>query len=517
MLGLALHRLLGRYFYALLVLVAIIQRPLNFKHYAAGVLIFAVGLGGYLAYRQHVLGDPPSILGEQVFQNIYLELAAFGYPLTPNIGPYTKQVLKNVHDGLLPSPAQSPLLKNGPSSPEFMKENFYKYSADELFKIIFEQPNFEYQLYIFGRNSDKLLLHTSVEVAMARPLFVLKYTLRNFWDLLYDPGWGHGRFTTLPRGRSGLTFPMGGPSSRSMGDTIGERAPPRALKELQFIPLVRAPAFVRDLYFVTVDLWHESYLTLSKIFFGLMVVTWISTVIGLLARLQRWPKLRRWSRIWLSEKVIDLSLGMSILLLANVGITALLVDPQFRYDFSLLPFKIMLSGIGACVLLRLLFRFEPRVSFRLAHVALWPHRLMARAAACFEELSDSAPSGGINWTWRGVLPMAVALCRAFGRRISASGCGKLIDLRCACRRRARFTSKALNAEDLITLPRYRWFVLLAPASDDARSCSIRAIFTAGLVKIVSASEWTCSKAGLRHEVSSPLEPRPGTEIRMSCE
>ena len=124
MFGLALHRMLGRYFYALLSIVAIIQRPLNLKHCAAGVFIFVRGMGGYLAYRQHALGDPPSILGEQSFQNIYLESAAFGYPLTPDIGPYTRRMMKNVCDGLLPSPAQSPLLKDGPSSAAIHEREF---------------------------------------------------------------------------------------------------------------------------------------------------------------------------------------------------------------------------------------------------------------------------------------------------------------------------------------------------------------------------------------------------------
>ena len=309
---------------------------------------------------------------------------------------------------------------------------------------------------------------------------------------------------------------MGGPNSRSMGDTIGDRAPVRALKELKFVPLERAPASVRDLYFAIVGFWHEHYLTFSGIFFGLMAVTWISTGIGLLARLRLSPKLRRWSRIWLSEPVVNSSLGMSILFFANVGITALLVDPQFRYDFSLLPFKIMLSGIGACVLLRLLTRLEVRTSFRFAHEAQWPHRLLARMAAAVEALPESALPRGAHERWRGLLPMSVAYAA-----LLAVGFGLWmwqVD-RFALRVPAEGTIHVQNAycrdfDNVAVLPTVR------SACSGERQCTFAfdpRDFHNEICGDRFQIEWTCSKDGPRRHASSPPEPKPGTKIRLSCE
>jgi hypothetical protein len=78
----------------------------------------------------------------------------------------------------------------------------------------------------------------------------------------------------------------------------------------------------------------------------------------------RRPVLRRWSRLLMSHAVVESSLGISVFFFANIGITALLVDPLFRYDFSLLMLKIMLSGIGASIVFRIVEHFEAPISFR---------------------------------------------------------------------------------------------------------------------------------------------------------
>ena len=55
----------------------------------------------------------------------------------------------------------------------------------------------------------------------------------------------------------------------------------------------------------------------------------------------------------MSEAVISASIGISIILLANVTVTAIAVDPMYRFDFSILVLKIMLAGVGCAVMLEL--------------------------------------------------------------------------------------------------------------------------------------------------------------------
>jgi energy-coupling factor transporter transmembrane protein EcfT len=64
--------------------------------------------------------------------------------------------------------------------------------------------------------------------------------------------------------------------------------------------------------------------------------------------------LHRWSDRWLSHLVVPSSLGISAMLLANVGITGLFIDSYYRYDFSLLLLKFMLAGIGIAIFLNFL-------------------------------------------------------------------------------------------------------------------------------------------------------------------
>ena len=56
---------------------------------------------------------------------------------------------------------------------------------------------------------------------------------------------------------------------------------------------------------------------------------------------------------FLSNKVVPATIALSMILLVNIGLTGLLVDPRVRYDYSLLMFKIMISGVGGAVLISL--------------------------------------------------------------------------------------------------------------------------------------------------------------------
>jgi hypothetical protein len=121
--------------------------------------------------------------------------------------------------------------------------------------------------------------------------------------------------------------------------------------------------------------WYHSYHPVTIVLGCLAWFAWISTAIGLLQRAMGGPRLARWSHLWVSDWVIPASIGISILLLANVAITAICVDPRYRYDFSLLILKFMLAGIGCAVVIELqrrvglvsrIFRTRPKAAAELA-------------------------------------------------------------------------------------------------------------------------------------------------------
>ena len=134
--------------------------------------------------------------------------------------------------------------------------------------------------------------------------------------------------------------------------------PEPALSEASFIPLARQSKLIRNVQFTIYRAWYHSYHPVTIIVGCLAWFAWISSAIGLLQRAVGGPRLARWSQLWLSDWVIPASVGISVLLLANVAITAISVDPVYRYDFSLLILKFMLAGIGCAVLIELLRRIN---------------------------------------------------------------------------------------------------------------------------------------------------------------
>jgi hypothetical protein len=353
--AMSLVRQTGKGLYPLVALAMLMEGPRRgVKHVAVAVALFVALNIGYAQYRHSMLGDMRA-LGITAFENVYLNSSEFGVKLSPEFGPNVKHVIERIHQCSLPSPAQAKNLTGdmAPSNPDFMAEHFYKYTADELVEKVFTQTHREYLYFLQGCiQEDLVLLMAALETAKARPLFVLGYTLRNSFQLLFDPGWLHGRHTTEPHFRGGLGFPLGGVSSAGRS-TIGDRLPQPALAEASFIPLPRQPQFVQAIYFRIEKIWGRVYHPITIGMGCLMVVTWISIAIGLLQRTFRTERLERWSELWLSRSVEPAALGITLLLLGNVAVTGLFIDSYYRYDFSLLMLKIMSAGIGGAVVIHI--------------------------------------------------------------------------------------------------------------------------------------------------------------------
>src|SRR5262249_26455489 len=158
--------------------------------------------------------------------------------IMPEVGPSTKRVVEQLHEHLLPSPAQSlAVLRSleGGTSPEFLRERFTRYGADELLHELLTHPNREYYGFIAAHTDDHLLLLASLELALQHPGYVAGYMLRNALSLLYDPGYAYGSNRIPPLTKEGNHFSFSG-GNGYLGYNIGDATPEPALTEAGFLP-----------------------------------------------------------------------------------------------------------------------------------------------------------------------------------------------------------------------------------------------------------------------------------------
>ena len=304
--------------------------------------------------------------------------------LSPDLGPNVGLVIDRVKECSLPSPARTDYLRYAFGPSDLITERYYNYTADELSDNIFARPSSDYYAFLteclFSDRAmpnqmtnnpasiDHILLQAAFETAWVHPLFVVRLMLRNAFDLLYNPGWTHGEFSAAPRYRGRLRFPLGGITAGQFARIGDLRFSEHALSEARFIPLASQSELIKEIYFAIEQTWHRAYRPLTIIIGCLAWFTWISTAIGLAYRASGQQRLARWSALWLSDRVIPASLGISALLLANVAITAIAGEPFYRYDFSLLMLKVMLGGVGATIAMELFRRAAPDV---MVNVHTW--------------------------------------------------------------------------------------------------------------------------------------------------
>ncbi len=260
--AMSLIRLVGQGMYPPLLLLSWLQARVNVRHVLASALLFAACTVTYSAYRDRVLGTPPSILAKQVFYNLYTHMRVGRLAISPEFGPNTKRLIEHVHELLLPSPAESKAvmdfaargaepgsttsLGEAAATPlEFMQNYFFSFTADALTERMFRRPNLEYQFFILEYTDDHLLLMVAYEIALRHPEYIMGYALENAFKLLYDPGYTQGRFLAYPFIKEGLVLPfssLGG----GYGYNVGDDAPEPAMSEARFLPLAGQPVFIKD-------------------------------------------------------------------------------------------------------------------------------------------------------------------------------------------------------------------------------------------------------------------------------
>lgn len=300
-------------------------------------------------------GESASFNGGQTFQNLYVNSKEYGIHLSPDLGPNFKKITDNFYQAVLPHPSLASFItakKNFPNE-AFLKEHVYPYSPEEFVKHIYEVPSRDYYILLYEATpSDATFLKASWEVIRKYPWYPIAFATRNMWHLLYDPGFSHSRYNVNPYGRTGIhgAFPF---DSKLDDYVIISPLHLHALQEILFDNFSHKPPIVEKMIRHLKNIYCDHYLQITKIGFFLMACTWIAVLIDLANRIYPSDKLGNIVYL-LPRKMMPLVVAISLYLFLSMLIISVFVDPLLRFHNHLLPFKIMLAGLGVGVILHVL-------------------------------------------------------------------------------------------------------------------------------------------------------------------
>lgn len=367
-LGASLIRPAGNLLFPLMIGLAYVIRRGPIRHYAAVVAIFLVvmGLNGVHRYDMFVKGRPVplSYTGQQLFYNLYMNSAEYGITLGPELGPDMRTITDIVHEKMLPDPRDSATLAEfsgiRTASPEFRdkvltpfyEKYFFPFTADEFSRQLYRQPNWEYYwLMCLVVDNDPIFVRASWEIFRAHPIFAVKFTLRNLWRFMYNPGWFHTRYNVTAIFQGGLFFPPDG--QEAIGGTVASTADglPNlgpAQREASFDTLGAQPRWIRTSYAAVRSAWLGSYHRATLVLFWLMIAAWAAVLVHWIARLGWRPAVRLSDALSTSELHGPI-VGISVFFLYNALVTCAFAEPDYRYHHLILPVRVVLAGFGAIV------------------------------------------------------------------------------------------------------------------------------------------------------------------------
>lgn len=350
----------GNVLFPIFLVIAYVAARGRLIHYAICALIFAGVTAGYFKYRYEVFDmahqpSVPSYTGQQIFYNVYMNSAEFGVPLSPDLGPNFAVLIESFRAALQPSVRASGVVRGAtPGAPaDFMEQAFYRYSPDELVQRALRFPNWEYyNTMCVAQPNDQLFLKASLEILRAYPWYFVAYTARNTWHLLANPGYAHTRFNLNPFGPLGNVFPPGAGGVGAEG-TAG--VPAQAQREVAFVPLSVAPASVRNAFEKIAVVWRDNYQAMVKATLALMAVAWLGAVLSFASLFRRASsRVSALSGALADNGLVACIVAASVLLMYNIGVTAAFAEPDYRYHNFIVLLRILISGYGLVVVLRLL-------------------------------------------------------------------------------------------------------------------------------------------------------------------
>ena len=221
----------------------------------------------------------------------------------------------------------------------------------------------------FFEADDRVFFSSALEIMKRHPLYLIRYTLKNFALFMWTPGYAHTRFNAdyIGQHREGSYFQ---PFHGAVYSPIG--VPERGLRELNHDPL---KAELKSLQGVAdwIEAYWRTYYTLA------VQVLVVLMVFGAGASL-------------FEERAAMLGPWMAALFLAyNAGITCAFAEPNYRYHFFIVPFLIICAAFGARSLLILVGRglrqweslkpfFAPRHAVAVSCLRPWQFALAALCA-----------------------------------------------------------------------------------------------------------------------------------------
>jgi hypothetical protein len=317
-------------------------------HYLACAAAFAALMAGY-SWHRHVIFDlahvhtTPSYTGAQAFYNPYVNTLDYGIRLSPtDVGPNFALALTTLRDRLQPSPKDSVFLRQhylgSPAEEEFAAVNMAPFTPDQLIEQILARPNYEYYTLVCEANDDSALLQAALEIARVYPAMMLRYSARNLFHFIFEPGYSHTRYNFKPFSPVGLVFfPDQGPVA---GDVSS--LPAKAARELNFDSLWPRPALLDWLLTTVQELWLNLYRTEAAVLAYLMLATWAVAIIGLAGFDRLWS--RRQNPI---DRALVTSIVMTTLVfIYNAAVTAVFAEPDFRYREMVDLQAILIAGLG---------------------------------------------------------------------------------------------------------------------------------------------------------------------------
>lgn len=368
MVMLSFTRPAGNLLFPILLAITFMINRGAIRHYAISIALFIAFTAVYQYHRHEIFdmahrSSMPSYTGMQIFYNLYMNSREYGITLSPELGPNLKRITSDVTQAVSPNLRDSKVIAQHlsgnpittPMETAFAEKYFYPYTADEFAKQLYALPNYEYYQLMcdiegIGIN-DSLFLNASLEIARAYPLYVIRYSMRNFGKLLWEPGFGHTRYNVVPFWRERIEYPIDGGGINQTG------LPARGVRELMVDRLAAQPEYLRSFYDMVRNQWLKTVRLVSVITFFLMLTAWISALVAGLNSIMPSSFLARTADILESARTWRTVAIISALFLYNVVVTSLFVEPNYHYHHMLVLFRVILSGFGAAIAVGCVTRF----------------------------------------------------------------------------------------------------------------------------------------------------------------
>lgn len=372
-------------------------------HFAIAIAVFAGAIAANNAYRRAVFGlapgeTEPSYTAAQLFYGPYVNSVEFGIRISPDLGPNTAALYDHLRERLGPVPAENPIVRafvDGAPAGDFVENQIEGQDLDQLIDSLFAEPNAAYfQLLTGGFEQDQelssILMGSIFEIAWNHPLFIARYAGRSLWHLLFDPGWGHSMWNTLPLHRQASPFIIDTGQVTSASGRVTETA----YRELAYDATAEGLAGLEPLLAAAARYFSVSYRLLPPLSAALMLFGLAASLLGSLALGFR--RGRRFVRGMAPnlERCLAPSIVLTMLVLYHGAIIALTVEPFHRYELIVLPLQVTAAGVGAFIALDMIRAAVRRMAGH-AHSPLgWKKQPPGADARARIAVADFAVSGG---------------------------------------------------------------------------------------------------------------------------